>query len=177
RQAASDVARPSERTAICDPHVVFTINRRAPRAGHTTASEMPDLHAVRPNRIDHTVTLRSDPRVSVGIERQAPKLLSQEPQKLLLQYAIDERVLRDTPGEVTGGESAAVGDPGGSVSGECDIERTAVRILRKTHSSMWISAQEHINAVVLVARDPDIAVGIRTQSLRPQGAALISIRR
>src|SRR5207249_10739660 len=128
RQAASDVARPSERTAICDPHVVFTINRRVPRTAHTTAAEMPDLHAVRPNRIDHTVTLRSDPRVSVGIERQAPKLLSQEVQKLLLQYAVDERVLRNAPREVTGGESTAVGDPRGSVGSNCDIKRTAILI-------------------------------------------------
>src|SRR6266481_6187207 len=118
RQPASEIARRLEGTEICDPHVVFTINRRVPRAVHTTAAEMPDLHAVRPNRIDHTVTLRSDPRVSVGIERQAPKLLSQEVQKLLLHYAADERVFCNTPGVVTGWKSTAVGNPRGPIGGK-----------------------------------------------------------
>src|SRR2546423_3840885 len=140
RQPASKIAGRFGGTKICAPHVVFPINRRVPRAVHTTAAEMPDLHAVRPNRIDHTVTLRSDPRVSVGIERQAPKLLSQEVQKLLLQYAVDERVLRNTPGVVTGGESTAVGDPRGSVGSNCDIERTAIIILLKTYRLVRIAA-------------------------------------
>src|SRR6266446_2468706 len=161
RQLAREIARRFEGTEICDPHVVFTINRRVPRAVHTTAGEMPDLHAVRPNRIDHTVTLRSDPRVSVGIERQAPKLLSKKAQKLLLQYAVDERVLRNAPGEVTGGESTAVGDPRGSVGSNCDIERTTIIILLKTYRLVRIAAKEYINAVVLIARNPDIALGIR----------------
>src|SRR6266496_5556535 len=148
---AREIARRFEGTEICDPHVVLTIDGRVPRAVYTTAAEMPDLHAVRPNRIDHTVTLRSDPRVSVGIERQAPKLLSQEPQKLLVQYAVDERVLCNTPGEITGRKSTAVGDPRGSVGSNCDIERTAIIILLKTYRLVRIAAQEHINAVILIA--------------------------
>src|SRR6266513_4005314 len=150
RQPAREIARRFEGTKICDPHVVLTINRRVPRAVHTTAAEMTDLHAVRPDGIDHTVTLRSDPRVSVGIERQAPKLLSQEVQKLLLQYAVDERVLRNTPGVVTGRKSTAVGDPRGSVGSNCDIERTTILILLKTYRVLRIAPKEHINAVILI---------------------------
>src|SRR5205823_4368779 len=113
-----------EGTEICDPHVVLAVDGRVPRAVHAASGKMPDLCAVRSNRINPTITLRSDPCVAVGIDRQPPKLLSQAAQKSPLQYAVDERIFRNTSGVFTKGKSTAVGDPRGSVGGKRDIERT-----------------------------------------------------
>src|SRR6266480_1654110 len=128
-----------ERTEICHPHVVLAVNGRVPWAVHAASGKMPDLCAVGSNRINSSVTLRSDPCVSLGIDRQAPKLLSQVAKKLLLKYAVDESVLCNTSGVFTEGKSTAVGDPRGSVGGKRDIERTTSLVLQKTHNVMRIS--------------------------------------
>jgi hypothetical protein len=96
----------------------------------------------------------------MGIDGQAPKPLSQEVHKLLLQHPVDERVLCNTPGVIAEGESTGVGDPGGSVGGNCNVEWTASVILVKTHGLMRIPAYEYIDAVVGKARDPDVTAGI-----------------
>ena len=84
----------------------------------------------------------------------------QEVEKLKLQRSIDERVLRNTPGEFTEGESTGIGHPGGSVAGNCNVERTGSVIRVNIHVLMRIAPQEHVHAVILEAGDPDVTIVI-----------------
>src|SRR5882762_6674230 len=96
-------------------------------------------------------------------------------QKLLLQHPVDQRVLCNAPREYVEKESAGVRYPGSAIVGNCNVERTCSVIYVNTHGLLRIAASEYKHAVVLVARDPDITVGIRAESLCSERTALVTI--
>jgi hypothetical protein len=84
----------------------------------------------------------------------------QEVQKLPVQRPVDQRVLCNTPREFVEKESAGVGYPGGSIVGNCNVERTGSVIYMNTHGLIRIAASEYIHGVIPEAGDPDITIGI-----------------
>ena len=54
--------------------------------------------------------------------------------------------------------------------------RPASDLLLKTHGSLRVASNKHVDAVIPETRDPDIAGSVRRQALRSQRSTLITVR-
>ena len=97
-------------------------------------------------------------------------------QKLLLQRSVHQRVLRNTPRKHIQEKSSSVRHPGASIIANGNVEWSSAVVGVNTHGLMWVAMFEYIHGVVSEAGDPDVTIRVGAEPLRPQRAALISVR-
>src|SRR5262245_15100773 len=102
--------------------------------------------------------------------------VEQPVQKLLLQPPVNQLVLCNASFVVVDKDSPRVRDPGSSVAGNCNIKRASVVVWLDVHRLIRIAAGEDIQAVIGIARDPDVPVCIGSHSLCPERPTLVTVR-
>src|SRR5262245_19480562 len=97
-------------------------------------------------------------------------------QKLLLQRPVDQHVLCNASRVYVEEETSGVGNPRGSVAGNCNVERASPIVRLNIHGLIRIPVSEYIQAIIVIARDPDVPVCVRSHSLSSDWSSLVAVR-
>jgi|GEM_PF-3236145 len=73
--AVGEVAVRLQRTKIRDPQIVVAVHSYVPWTIHPSAVKAPDDRAVRSNPVNLVVIKGADPRISLGIDRDASEVV------------------------------------------------------------------------------------------------------
>ena len=164
---------------IGGPDVVVAVNRGGPGGADAAAGERVNEGACVVEEAEAIAIAGGDPGLAEGVEREALEVgeaAAGGGDGQLDDLAANEGVAGDAAGAV-GSEAAAVGDPRGAVGGDLDVERAGFGIFLEVNGVGRIAVEEDVNAVVAVAGDPDVVIGVGGNGLSADGAALVAIGR